>query len=224
MDSQEKKQLQMAKVTLKVLDDNESLWIANTAIVRYKTEMDEILEELETRRKETQESSLPVTEQKTELKKSIAMKAYVVAAGLSAYAEEVNDARLRQIADFTESKIYKISDGSFVPAVMPLITESRALLAAPPAEGSEGQPKFADQGVTEALLTDIHQMLEKYKPLVGAPRHTQIGTSMKNMEISEIMDELMNLLDKKLDKSMVQFKLTQPLFYEAYTRARIIVG
>lgn len=224
MNSREEKQLQMANVTLKVMDDHESIWNANAAIVRYKAEMKEMLEELAERREDTVESSIAITTQKAELKKNIAMKAYVVAAGLSAYAEEVNNERLRQIADFTESKIFKINDINFVPAVMPLITESRSLLTTAPTEGSEAEPKFADQGITEDLLADIHQMIQKYEPLVGSPRHTIIGTSLKNKEISEILDDLMELLDKKLDKSMAQYKITEPTFHEAYTRARNIVG
>lgn len=217
MNLNETKLLQMAMKISKLLDNMAASWMNDSELSQYKFKMDLMLHEIQNRLDDNFEISESTIVQKAELKKSIAMKAYLVAAGLYSYAEETNDHRIKQIADFSENKIYKINDAQFVPTILPLVTESMALL-----ENNEhnGTANFLEQGISRSLLSEIHYLLKQYVPLVNKANQVKVIDEIEKKDLSEIISDLHKLIEYKMDLRLKVYKNTQPLLYKSYSNTR----
>ena len=197
----------------KYLDDHTEKWNTIPAIVRMKNELDENLQAIKEKLKLTGEKTQPTTETKKSLKETVSLKAAILAGSVAAYAAEAGNNTLASIADWSENGLFKLGDQEFSTPVDTLIASATASLEA-----------LADQGVTEAQLTELQTSLDDFNELVGNPRKIQIREALRKKEISELIKSNMDLLNDRMDKSMLRYKLIDPIFYEGYERSRVIVG
>lgn len=213
MTSREEAQFKTATQVKKYLDDSTDKWNTVPALLRYKNTLDESLQAIHEKSKEVPQNSKPVTQQKNEVKAVAALKAAILAGAVSAYAAEHGNLQLQQAADLTKSALEKMSDRSFRAPIDHLIAAARAELEA-----------LADQGVTDEQLTELETTLDDFSELIGDPRRIQISAALKSRAVSDLINEIVSLLNDQLDKSMLRYKLIDPSFYEGYERARVIVG
>ena len=78
-------------------------------------------------------------------------------------------------------------------------------------------------GVTKAQVTDLLTSIDDFRELVGQPRLIQSQANVAKKAVEELVENAVDILNKKMDKVMLQFKYSNPSFYEGYNRARVIV-
>ena len=81
-----------------------------------------------------------------------------------------------------------------------------------------------DYGVTKKDVTTLEKEVNDYIELAAGPRTNIVTRAQATERLQELMKTQMDLLNQKIDKMMVMFKTTQPVFYNEYKSARIIVN
>ena len=84
-------------------------------------------------------------------------------------------------------------------------------------------PDLADYCVTEAQVTDLVTSVDDFREMVGMPRLKRSEVGLANKSADELLKNVLDILKNQLDKVMLQFKLSDPSFYEGYLKARVIV-
>ena len=213
MKKREEDQYNMQQQVKKYLDSHSDKWSMIPAILRYKNELDENLQAIREKEAGNSESSQPITASKNELKETVALKTAVLAGAIAAYAAEKEDKALARVAEVSNSSLYKLSEAAFSAPVKAIIDAAKEHLKA-----------LADQGVSREQVKELETALDDFDELSGKPRSIQISSALAAKEVSELVVANQNLLSGKLDKTMLRFRLTDPLFFEGYERSRVIVG
>lgn len=213
MNSSDEIRYNMQHQVKKYLDNHSEKWSAIPAIVRQKNELDENLQAIKEKLGEGDESTKPITGTKNELKEIAALKAAILAGGVAAFAAETNDPKLGEAASLSKNTLYRLSDSSFRTPIDGLIALAKEKLT-----------ELSDQGITKAQIKELETTLDDFSELVGDPRRVQIQESLRKQELSELVKSGMTLLNDRMDKSMLRYKLIDPIFYEGYERSRVIVG
>jgi hypothetical protein len=213
MTERETIQTTMQAQVKKYLDGHTEKWNNIPAIVRYKNTLDANLQAIKEKEAEAGQSTRPITESKNDLKQTAALKAAILAGALAAYAAEQDDKVLADTANVTVSGLFKLADRTFAAPIEQLIAKAIGLLT-----------ELADQGVTEDQLTELTTALDDFNELVGNPRTSRINTALANRQVSELVSDNQTLLNDKVDKTMLRYRLIDPVFYEGYERSRVMVG
>ncbi|MCV9386082.1 hypothetical protein [Reichenbachiella ulvae] len=204
---------QMALSTQSFLDTNSETWSVIPIINIFKKRLDELIQAMKVQLKKAGETTKGLTENKNLLKQQIATKVSVLSGSLSAYAMVSGNQDLHENAYLTKSDTVKMRD-SEMPERLGFLID---LL-------TEHLPALADYGVTEAQITDLSSSVDDYRELIGLPRLKGTATNLAKRNTYELMDDVSELFEEKMDKVMMQFRWSNPNFYEGYQSARTIVG
>jgi hypothetical protein len=82
----------------------------------------------------------------------------------------------------------------------------------------QSQPGLPDIGLTEGKLDLLETRIETYNLLLGSPRAARGEKTAATTNLQQALDDLDRLLEKGLDKLVLQFKGTD--FYTQYLLAR----
>lgn len=88
---------------------------------------------------------------------------------------------------------------------------------------SDNQAQLAAYGITAATLTGLQSTINTYQSAVAGPRNAVSLGSAYVQELKKLFSQANSLLKNQLDKIALQFKITHPDFYNAYSSNRIIV-
>lgn len=83
---------------------------------------------------------------------------------------------------------------------------------------------LGDYGVTDRDLDRLEKETKDYINLAAGPRTEIVTRAQATERLQTLMKTQMDLLNQKIDKMMVNFKSTRPVFYNEYKSARIIVN
>jgi hypothetical protein len=83
---------------------------------------------------------------------------------------------------------------------------------------------LAQYGITEADAVKLDKEITDFEQLVAKPRTQIVTRSEANGRIKQLIRVQMDLLNQKIDKLMLQFKTSKPVFYNEYKSARYIVN
>ncbi|MCU4174173.1 hypothetical protein [Carboxylicivirga sp. N1Y90] len=78
-------------------------------------------------------------------------------------------------------------------------------------------------GISDEMITEIETSVDEFKHLIGSVRNIRIKRYANIKEADQLINAGNSLLKNKMDKMMKVFELTQPVFYDVYKRARVIV-
>lgn len=209
MNQIEKKYNDMFVQTQRHLDTHPDKWTGVPAIVRYKNTLDENITLIRTKDLEAGGATKGVTITKQDLKNQLSLKAAILCGAAYAYASEANDQQLMEQTGYSPSALYKLSDTEFAQTVKALTNLITSRLA-----------DLADQGVTETQVTEVATSLDDFYEMIGMPRSVAIQSAMAGAELAQVIKATNDLLNNQLDKAMLRYRLTDPSFYEGYTRAR----
>lgn len=204
---------QMGRSTQNYLDTNNVTWSSIPIINSFKIELDDQLLGVGEQLKATGVSSKGITIGKNGLKKQISNKAAVLSGALSAYASVSMDQNLLSNGSFDKSDVILMRDIE-LPGRLTSLTD---LLTA-------HLEVLMPYGVSEAQVTDLLTSVDDFREQVGQPRLIQSKANLAKKAVEELVENAMDILNKKMDKVMLQFKFSNPSFYEGYKRARVIVG
>lgn len=212
MNNKEESLYHMHLQVKKHLDLSTEKWSAIPALVRYKNALDETLLAVREKTRDLVQGSEVHTASKNDMKYMASVKAGILAGAMAAFAEENNDPVMADLAK-SQSAFNRQSDVTFANPILAMVASARTNLEA-----------LADQGVTEDQLLELETAVDDFEDMIGNPRHIRISSALIRKEVGELITENQSLLTSRLDKSMRRFKLTDPLFYEGYERARVVIG
>lgn len=212
MNKRERQLFNMGQQTKGFLDGHSAVWSAIPALTRQKNSLDSRLTDISRTEQTVIDPSKPTTEAKNKMKDIVATKAAVLAGALYAYGAETDNGTLMAQASLQQSDLTRMPDLSVPDRVQQLITLLRANL-----------PELADQAVTEDQILELETTLDDYRVLVGKSRLLVNAKHINGQEVGDLIREMVDDLNDKMDRTMMRFKLTNPSFHEGYTRARTII-
>jgi hypothetical protein len=136
----------------------------------------------------------------------------VLSGALSAYASISENQDLLSNSYFAKSDIMSMRDVELAERVTHLTDLLTTHLSA-----------LADYGVSEAQVTDLTTSVDDFRELVGQPRLKRSQANLAKKAVGELVESAVEVLNKQLDKVMLQFQFSNPAFNEGYKKARVIV-
>ncbi|MGQ1947629.1 hypothetical protein ACT3CD_11085 [Geofilum sp. OHC36d9] len=211
MNKTQTNQFRMFLSTQSFLDSNASTWSSIPRIVTYKNGFDEIISRIQSKN-ESSHLNVGVTQQKGQLKETIAAKTSMLSGILQIIASEQGDEDLVNAVKITRSEIIKLRESDLSATVKNITVKAEENIEA-----------LAEFGVTPEVITGINASVDDYNALIGEPRTilSQKYAALSNIE--ELFDEGNSILKLKLDNSMLLFRENQEEFYQGYLNARTIV-
>ena len=139
--------------------------------------------------------------------------AYEVAAATRACAVASSNRELARRVDFSRSDVGKGRDTQ-------VVSRCQDILAA----ATDSLGSLADYGVTQAKLTALKKKIDGFQAVQAKPRQGRATSSSATKELAKLFKQVDELLNERLDALVVQFKESQPAFFNAYTTAREVVN
>jgi hypothetical protein len=195
-----------------VLDELEETWNTLPAFARAVTELETVTLEI-TEAAQVQLSAPDVTAEKRIARTSLTNNAEEVAAAVLAYAEENDDAELAGRVDFSRSKITRGRDST-------VVARCRDIHAA----AVEIVTSLTDSGVTTAKLTALKKQIDGFEALHTKPRQNQARRSAATRRMPILFEKADRIVNRRLNKLVLQFKTSAPAFFNAYQTAVTIVN
>ncbi len=150
---------------------------------------------------------------KADLKKSLCTSGESLAAALYAYATAEEDPVLQEKSKYSYSDLIKLKDDEVAIIVQNLHNDAIAIVAS-----------LAPYGVTAATLEALNDLIEEYSDSVSAPRNAAALRKTYVAQLVTLFKECDTILKAQLDKLAVQFKSSNPEFYNTYKNNRKIVN
>ena len=194
------------------LDNNSAKWNVIPIILDVKNDLDEIISRIREKSATKDIGVESVTQRKGQLLKSVALKVSGLSGILQAFAFQNNDMDLLNNIKVNKSDILNMAETE-VPAKSKLVIS----------EARERLEQLKRYGITEEMLVEIETSLEELESLIGKPRSIRNSKFANLKDIDELFREGKSLLNNQLDKLMLQFRITDPAFYDSYQTARTIV-
>jgi|SRR5882672_7143311 len=138
--------------------------------------------------------------------------AYEVAAATRACAVASSNKELARRVDFSRSDVGKGRDTEVLARCQDIWS------AATQNVGSLG-----DYGVNQAKLNAFKKKVENFQAVQAKPRQGRAMSSSATKQLAKFFRQVDELLNDRLDALAVQFKDSQPAFFNAYKTARVIV-
>lgn len=203
---------QMVLSAQNYLDSNNATWSAIPIMNTFKAKLDDFILGIKEEMKASGESSKGITISKNDVKEQISIKTAVLSGALSAYASVSENHDLLNNGYFSKSDIMSTRDAELPERVTNLSDLLSLHLSA-----------LADYGVTEAQVADLTSSIDDFRELIGQPRLKRSQANLAKKAVEELLESAMEVLNKQMDKVMLQFQFANTYFYEGYKKARVIV-
>jgi hypothetical protein len=89
---------------------------------------------------------------------------------------------------------------------------------------SEELGMLADYNITQAKLTALTKKIEAYEKICSKPRQNVAKKAAANKALPRLFKQGRNILTRRMDRLMAQFRTSAPEFYAEYETARKIVN
>jgi len=192
--------------------ENDNTWKTIPALVTAVDDFDTVIAGVASQLETTTVPSGAATSKKTALE-SLTASAHEIAAAIHAYATEAGDDELAAEVDFSLSDIAKGRSATIVARCTNIA--SRA---------TENLDALADYKITQAKITALTKKTAAFEGLVSKPRQGVAKKAAANAALPRLLRQGRNILTRRIDRLMVQFRDSAPEFYSEYKTARKIVG
>lgn len=192
--------------------ETDNTWTGIPALVTAVDELDAVVSGIALQLETTTLPSGAAASKKTALE-SLVIYAHEIAAAIHAYATEGGDDELAAEVDFSPSDLAQGRPATIVARctnIASLATENLALLA--------------DYKITQAKVTALTKKTAAFEKLASKPRQGVAKKAAANAALPRLLKQGRNILTRRVDKLMVQFRESAPEFYNEYKSARKIVG
>ena len=211
MDTKSTNFLSMLQTTQSCLETNSNFFKDIPGIVKAAKDLDSIIADVLTAQRQ-QASRDGLADAKAVVRQDLAEAAHEIVALTHACAVEIGQEAVAKRTDLSLSAVQAGTEAQF-------IDRCKGILAA----AAELTDESDDFGVTTAKLKNVKDLLAEFETLKPQPRAgAAIGRSATR-RIETLLGRASNLLRSRLDRLMVQFKKSQPDFYESYLAGRRIV-
>lgn len=213
INSRETNRFQMMLSVQSYMNQQNAVWSAIPIISAFKTELDDLVQGVKEQLQDAGTDTSGMTANKNDMKAEIAQKTAVLSGALAAYCAVNGKDDLLSNGYLTQSDVVGSRDVN-----LPEIVSSFVNLITPEVAN------LADYGVTQGQIDDLSSTADDFRELIGQPRLKRSQANIAKQEASALIDQGVDLLTKKLDKMMLQFKFSNAVFFEGYQSARVIVN
>lgn len=194
-----------------VLESNQTTWASLPAFVTAAGEFSSVIAEI-LALAQTQASREGASNEKAYALEALGDAAFEVAAAVHAYAVTTQDFALEGRVDFARSTIVYGREASVLARVRDIHAAATEQLA-----------NLADYGITQAKLTALKKKIDAFEASLAKPRQQIAAGSAATQSLQGKFNEADEILNKRLDKLVYQFKGSAPDFLAAYQTARTVV-
>ena len=204
--------------THQVLAKFESVYDGTTAatalpaLVAVTEELNELLEGIETQFKKQQALS-GVSLEKTAALQALANAGFEIISAVQSCAAATGNPELAGKTNFKRGKLNRGADKTILNRAEEIHEIATAVLSS-----------LADYGVTQAKLNAFSKKIEALRKAHPAPRQRVNAGRSATKQLAELFQELTDLLRKRADRLLVQFRESAPEFYNEYQSARTVVS
>jgi len=196
----------------KVLNDNSIIWAAIIGIASVVALFIALLGLIQATDNKGTKKTKGITTSKHNKKVELIDMLLAVTGAIQSFANDIGDADLFELVNFTESDFENMSDSILLNKAV-MIIEVATLHAA------DIDPK----GITAVKLVELQTVTTQYENLVPAPRNATSDKKSAKTFLKTLFKRVDDLLVHNLDKLMMQFKNSHPEFFEAYFNNRKII-
>jgi len=207
------KEARMFATTEECMNQNQVKWMNILAISLIKDKLTQniaALKELDKTKSST--ASSPVTNNKDKMKDLLEAKIEVLLGIIRSYAYAKEMSELIKKVELLSKGFTKKRETDIEPNVKSFLELVREL-----------QSQLEGYELTEDMIVDVETTRDQFVSLVGAPRTTIVQSSSANSQIAKLVKDTKNLLSQQLDNLMLRFKTSDPVFYNSYIQARMVV-
>ena len=192
-------------------EDN-NLWSEIPAFVKTVDDFDTVITGIATQLEVTAVPSGAAASKATALQ-NLALVTHEVASAIHACATAAGDDELAAEVNFSLSDLAKGHPAS-------VIARSTRIGSI----ASEELAMLPDYNITQAKLTALTKKIEAYEKVCAKPRQNLAKTAAANAALPRLLKQGQNILTRRMDRLMVQFRTSAPEFYAEYKTARKIVN
>lgn len=211
MDTKSANSLNMLQTTQACLETNKTIFKDIPALVKASEELDSIIVEVLTAQRQ-QTSKEGLADAKDAVRTKLAEAAHEIAALTHACAVEHDQQAVARRTDLSLSAVQAGTEAQFVDRCKGILADAAVL-----------SDESDDFGVTTAKLKNVKDLLAEFEELKPQPRAGAAIGKSATRRIETSLGRASDLLRSQLDRLMVQFKKTEPDFFNSYQAGRRIV-
>lgn len=204
--------MSMAYAAIQVLDKNTLIWNGVPAMVQAHTEFKANLSALEGAVAKQVADITGHAKDKAAAEEKMIAKTLAVAGSVMAFATVNEDNGLAESMDISPSELRRYRDSVVAQRCQTVYDAANANIAA-----------LADFGVLPADTATLQGLINAYVALIAQPRNMITARKGATAEIGTLVRDTMKLLNRRIDRLMIQFKYSHPEFVSQYFDARIII-
>ena len=203
---------EMFNTVAATMQTNNAQWGGVPAIVQTVTELNQNIQLMGQKMMRQQTPTTGAAEQKAQVRLDFEEKILEFADQIHALASANHDMNLAGQSDLTLSALDKMPDDA--------LEETGQLIADLTVAN---QAALEDYGLLGDDLTDLNTLKTQFHNVKTTPRTAVTTRAAETNTLPELLTATTSLLRNRLDKQMRKFKKGNPVFYQAYLSARVIV-
>lgn len=211
MNSNQSNKLRAYQTVELVLETHQTTWTNLPAFAAAAGEFAAIIPDIQSLA-QIQASREGASNEKAYALASLGNAAFEIGAAVHAFAVTSQDFALEGRVDFSRSTIVYGRESAVLARVRDIHAAATVSLAS-----------LADYGITQAKLTAFKKKIDAFEASLGKPRQQIANNSAATTTLSQQFSGADTILNKRLDKLVLQFKDAAPDFFNAYQTARSIV-
>jgi len=203
----------MILTVLQILFDREELWKTNVPMKTAVTELDKGKGKAEKLIQKQEMLKKPSGDAKLNQKKLVADLLLPIIGAIFAWAADTNNEELKQKFSLSKKNLLKGREIVVVERLLGILDMIT------PYAGS-----LIPYGITEEMITECHSAIILFKSMLPNSREKQKVLKTVTGQLDDEIDSCMVILEERIDKMMLNYKISQLDFYIEYMNARIIGG
>ncbi len=196
----------------KALETHKGIWTANTRFTaNYEAFIYNVqaIEELIAR---AEADSTAISKQKNVWREQLIEGTASLIKKLLSFAADTQDKALAHGIAHSKSELRNLRE-SLLPGICHTVC----------AKAAQHLPQLAEYGVTEAELTGLRELANRFKGIIPEPKMVISTGKQVTVALADSFRKNNDLLREQLDGKLEQFKDGQPAFYAAYFDARNVI-
>ena len=195
-----------------VLDKENSIWGTSLPFKTVYNSFDDYLK-LIVAENQKQTSTKSISAKKKQAFNNMIDSTLVVAANAVVYAGLENNDELKVKFDLSSSRLKVGNEGEVYKRCMDIHNEVETIKSA-----------LIPDFLTVTQLDELKVLIDGFKDLISAPREVRKESKTAKSVMLKWIAACDELLNEKMDKLMLNYKVSHPDFYLQYTNARVIGG
>lgn len=192
--------------------ETDNTWTKIPALVTALEELDSVIAQIGEQLEATATPSGASASKATALQ-ALVVSAHEIASALHACATAAGNDELAAEVDFSLSALFKGRETDLVARCSKILSLA-----------TEQLDNLDDYNVTQAKLTALGKKIEAFKKVQTRPRQGVAKKAAANKALPRLFLQARNILTRRVDRLMVQFKASAPEFFAEFETARKIVN